>query len=161
MNSHMHPVSGTGVYIASCIHGRSELRLLLAVQLYTTMQQVQLLSNSVSPCCREPWKVLLPSTTARGPVCPLVHAPSWHLLCSPSHPRCLPAGEMKTDASRLPPNVAVDTHVCKLVASSLGGAATLLAASLLAGAGRTWGMLRAGKSADDIMREQEDLLDQV
>ena len=68
---------------------------------------------------------------------------------------------MKTDASRLPPNAAVDTHICKLVASSLGGAATLLAASLLAGASRTWGMLRAGKSADDIMREQEDLLDQV
>ena len=68
---------------------------------------------------------------------------------------------MKTDASRLPPNAAMDTHICKLVASSLAGAATLLAASLLAGASRTWAMLRAGRSADDIMREQEDLLDQV
>ena len=83
------------------------------------------------------------------------------VLRPPSRCGCWPAGEMKTDASRLPPNAAVDTHICKLVASGLGGAATLLAASLLAGASRTWAMLRAGKSADDIMREQEDLLDQA
>jgi len=65
-------------------------------------------------------------------------------------------GELRSQASRLPPDAALDPAVGRMVATGLARSATLLTGRLLAGAAQTWDRLKAGESADDIMAASSD-----
>ena len=65
-------------------------------------------------------------------------------------------GELRSQASRLPPDAALDPAVGRMVATGLARSATLLTGRLLAGAAQTWDRLKAGETADDIMAASSD-----